>query len=88
LGAADAGVIIYSGWSDRGYGNVIVLDHGNGFLTLYAHLLPEGMVPCGTVVDSGTQIGLMGSTGNSTGAHLHFEVRNNGSPINPHDLGF
>lgn len=88
LQAADAGVIIYSGWSDRGYGYVIVLDHGNGFLTLYAHMLPEGMAACGTVVDSGTQIGLMGSTGNSTGPHLHFEVRNSGSPINPHDLGF
>ncbi|MEA4813249.1 MAG: peptidoglycan DD-metalloendopeptidase family protein [Anaerolineaceae bacterium] len=88
LHAADAGVIIYSGWSDRGYGFVMVVDHGNGFLTLYAHMLPEGMLACGTTVDSGTQIGLMGSTGNSSGAHLHFEIRNNGSPVNPHDLGF
>jgi len=86
--AADSGVIIYSGWSTRGYGNTIVIDHGNGYLSLYAHLMDGGMVQgCGVEVSAGQLIGYMGSTGKSTGPHLHFEIRYNGSPVNPHDLG-
>jgi len=71
--ASDAGVVVYSGWHNGGYGNVIVLDHGNGWQTLYAHL-SQIYVGCGEGVFQGTMIGLMGSTGNSTGPHLHFEM--------------
>jgi murein DD-endopeptidase MepM/ murein hydrolase activator NlpD len=71
--ASDSGVVVYSGWNDWGYGKVIVLDHGNGWQTLYAHLSQINMV-CGQAVYQGNVIGLMGSTGNSTGPHLHFEM--------------
>jgi hypothetical protein len=81
--AADSGVVVYSGWSDRGYGNLLVVDHDGGWQTMYAHLLDGSFVPCGTNVYQGDQIGLMGSTGNSTGPHLHFELRYNGSAVNP-----
>jgi murein DD-endopeptidase MepM/ murein hydrolase activator NlpD len=74
ISAADAGVVVYSGWHNGGYGNVIVLDHGNGWQTLYAHLSVI-YVGCGDGVFQGTPIGLMGSTGRSTGPHLHFEMR-------------
>ncbi len=72
--ASDAGVVVYAGWHNGGYGNVIVLDHGNGWQTLYAHLSVIN-VWCGAGVFQGTAIGAMGSTGRSTGAHLHFEMR-------------
>ena len=86
--ATDTGVVIYAGWSDRGYGNTIVVDHGNGYLSLYAHLMDGGVnVGCGSIVSGGQLIGYMGSTGNSSGAHLHFELRYNGSPVNPHGFG-
>jgi LysM repeat protein len=74
ISAADAGVVVYSGWHNGGYGNVIVLDHGNGWQTLYAHLSVI-YVGCGAGVFQGTPIGEMGSTGRSTGPHLHFEMR-------------
>lgn len=86
--ATDNGVVIYAGWSDRGYGNTIVVDHGNGYLSLYAHLMDGGVaVGCGSAVYGGSVIGYMGSTGNSTGSHLHFELRYDGSPVNPHGFG-
>ena len=86
--ATDHGVVIYAGWSDRGYGNTIVIDHGNGYLSLYAHLMDGGVaVGCGSVVYGGSTIGYMGNTGNSSGSHLHFELRYNGSPVNPHGFG-
>lgn len=86
--ATDAGVVIYAGWSNRGYGNTIVISHGNGYLSLYAHLMDGGInVSCGSVVYGGTIIGYMGSTGNSSGPHLHFELRYEGSPVNPHGFG-
>lgn len=72
--ASDAGVVVYAGWHNGGYGNVIVLDHGNGWQTLYAHLSAIN-VWCGAGVFQGTVIGAMGSTGRSTGPHLHFEMR-------------
>jgi murein DD-endopeptidase MepM/ murein hydrolase activator NlpD len=72
--ASDAGVVVYAGWNDWGYGNVIVIDHGNGWQTLYSHL-DSLSVGCGANVYGGQVIGLMGSTGNSSGAHLHFEMR-------------
>jgi len=88
LFAADSGVVIYAGWSDRGYGNTIVIDHLNGYISLYAHIMHGGFnVGCGQAVPAGTTIGYMGSTGNSTGPHLHFEIRYNGSPVNPHSFG-
>jgi hypothetical protein len=83
--AADSGVIIYSGWSDRGYGNLIVIDHDGGWQTYYGHLLDNTLLPCGSNVLKGELIASMGSTGNSTGPHLHFELRLNGQPVNPWD---
>lgn len=71
--AADNGVVVYSGWNNHGYGNVIVIDHGNGWQTLYAHLSYVG-VGCGQSVYQGGVIGSNGSTGNSSGPHLHFEM--------------
>lgn len=73
--ASDTGVIVFAGWSTRGYGNLIIVDHGNGWQTAYAHL-SQINVFCGQGVFQGNLIGLSGSTGNSTGAHLHFEMRN------------
>jgi murein DD-endopeptidase MepM/ murein hydrolase activator NlpD len=72
--ASDGGVIVYAGWNDYGYGNVVVIDHGNGWQTLYAHLNSIS-VACGQSVSQGSVIGLLGSTGKSTGPHLHFEMR-------------
>ena len=81
--AADAGVVTIAqgGWNG-GYGNVVMIDHGNGYLTVYGHLSQINVVPC-QGVSAGQSIGLAGSTGNSTGAHLHFEVRLNGGFVDP-----
>lgn len=84
--AADDGVIVYSGWNNYGYGNVIVIDHGTGWQTLYAHLNTINY-GCGDSVAQGTVIGTMGSTGNSTGAHLHFEMRSDVyGRVNPYNF--
>jgi murein DD-endopeptidase MepM/ murein hydrolase activator NlpD len=72
--AADAGLVIFAAWTDVGYGNTIVIDHGNGYRTLYAHL-SQLSTACGAIIEAGQVIGLSGSTGNSLGPHLHFEVR-------------
>jgi murein DD-endopeptidase MepM/ murein hydrolase activator NlpD len=80
--AADAGTVVYAGWSTVGYGNLIVLDHGNGYQTYYAHLSAI-FVGCGQQVAQGATIGLVGSTGRSTGPHLHFEIRGPGGFVNP-----
>jgi LysM repeat protein len=81
--ASDSGVIVYSGWSDRGYGYLIVVDHDGGWQSFYAHLTEGTLIPCGSNVQKGQLIAAMGSTGNSSGPHLHFELRLNGSPVNP-----
>ena len=73
--AVDNGVVVYAGWNNWGYGNVVVIDHGNGWQSLYAHL-SRILVQCGQAVYQGDMIGAIGSTGNSTGPHLHFELRN------------
>jgi murein DD-endopeptidase MepM/ murein hydrolase activator NlpD len=79
--AAGTGRVIFAGWSDWGYGYSIVLAHG-ALLTLYGHLSRIG-VACGQVVQRGAQIGNVGSTGNSTGPHLHFEIREGDTPVDP-----
>jgi murein DD-endopeptidase MepM/ murein hydrolase activator NlpD len=72
--ASDSGVVVYAGWNNYGYGNVVVIDHGTGWQTLYAHL-DTISVGCGQSVFQGGAIGTMGVTGNSSGPHLHFEMR-------------
>ncbi len=79
--AAAAGTVVTAGWGG-GYGNMILLDHGNGVKTRYAHS-SKLLVSVGQQVRQGQSIGLVGSTGNSTGSHLHFEVIINGSTVNP-----
>ena len=79
--AAAPGEVIYDGWL-RGYGRVVVLDHGRGYSTLYAHL-SASLVKEGQVVKNGAVIARVGKTGNTTGYHLHFEVRVFGTPANP-----
>lgn len=81
--AADSGVVVEAGggWSN-GYGNHVIIDHGNGFATLYAHLTSI-YVKSGESVARGANIGTVGNTGNSTGPHLHFEIRYQGVPRNP-----
>ncbi len=82
--ATDSGVIVYAGWNDWGYGNVLVIDHGNGWQTLYAHL-SQLNVGCGASVSQGQVIALMGSTGRSSGPHLHFEIMSaSGVRVDPH----
>lgn len=76
-----AGTVTHSGWLG-GFGNLIIVDHGNNIQTYYGHLIEKG-VPVGTVVEAGQPIGRIGTTGNSTAPHLHFEIRINGSPVNP-----
>jgi len=80
--AADDGVVALVGSSSSGYGNYVVIAHSGGFNTLYGHL-STALVSVGQQVTQGTVVGLEGSTGNSTGAHLHFELRINQNPVNP-----
>jgi murein DD-endopeptidase MepM/ murein hydrolase activator NlpD len=82
ISASDTGVIVYAGWNDWGYGLVVVIDHGNDWQTLYAHL-SQVNVGCGQSVFQGNLIGLMGCTGNCSGSHLHFEVRYGDGFVNP-----
>lgn len=84
--AAGTGVVTMAagGWN-YGYGNVVQIDHGNGYVTVYAHLSTIFVSQCQTV-GQGAVIGLAGNTGNSFGAHLHFEIRVGGANINPYDI--
>ena len=79
--AAERGVVLSAGWIS-GYGNTVIIDHGNGISTLYAHN-SQLTVRSSQTVERGELIARAGSTGNSTGPHLHFEVRINGNPVNP-----
>lgn len=79
--AAMSGIVIFSGWQG-GYGNVVMISHGGDLVTVYAHN-SSNKVSVGDYVDRGQTISLMGSTGFSTGSHSHFEVRINGSTVNP-----
>ncbi|MCM3664468.1 peptidoglycan DD-metalloendopeptidase family protein [Mesobacillus subterraneus] len=80
--AADNGVVVSAGYDNGGYGNKIIIDHQNGYRTMYAHLASIS-VSVGQTVSRGSKIGIMGRTGNSTGVHLHFEVYQNGKLIDP-----
>ncbi|OGO39207.1 MAG: hypothetical protein A2W35_16930 [Chloroflexi bacterium RBG_16_57_11] len=82
--ATDSGVVVFAGWSDYGYGYMVVLDHGNGWQSAYAHLSAVG-ASCGQSVYQGGQIGALGNTGNSSGPHLHFELSIEGAKVNPLD---
>jgi len=79
--AAAAGRVVWAG-SEQGYGNMVVIDHGAGLSTLYAHA-DRLLVDPDEWVDSGDPVAEVGSTGNARGAHLHFEVHRNGLPVNP-----
>jgi murein DD-endopeptidase MepM/ murein hydrolase activator NlpD len=80
--AAGSGTVVYAGWNNGGYGNVVVIAHGPVF-TIYGHMTRTG-VSCGQQVAAGEVIGTVGSTGNSSGSHLHFEVRDaNFTALNP-----
>ena len=80
--AADGGTVVYAGAISGGYGIMVMIDHGTGYSTIYAHLSGVA-VSCGQGVSQGQLIGYGGSTGNSTGPHLHFEVRYGGGYVNP-----
>jgi len=80
--AADAGRVVVAGWDGTGYGNMVLIDHGNGFRTRYGHL-SQILVVAGQSVGRGAVVGKMGSTGRSTGPHLHFEIYLNGTRVSP-----
>ena len=80
--ASRAGEVAFARWYNNVYGNVVILNHGGGYQTFYAHM-SRVSVSKGQVVDQGQRVGFMGSTGLSTGSHLHFEVRKDGSSLNP-----
>lgn len=83
--SADAGVVAVAGWTNVGYGNHVIVDHGNGYQTLYGHLSQISVV-VGQRVARSAILGQMGSTGRSTGTHLHFEIRTGGGNMDP--LGY
>ena len=80
--AADDGTVALVGGGDYGYGNYVVIAHLSGLVSLYGHL-NRSLVHVGDVVTQGQRVGLEGSSGHSTGPHLHFEVRQNNVPVNP-----
>jgi murein DD-endopeptidase MepM/ murein hydrolase activator NlpD len=83
--ASASGVVVYAGWNTYGYGYMVVVDHGDGWQTLYAHM-SQVNVACGQAVFQGVVIGGVGSSGNSTGAHLHFEMQSDiYGKVNPYN---
>lgn len=82
VAASDTGTVTWAGWNVYGYGNLIVINHGNGYETYYGHLSNVGVVP-GQVVNQGQYIGSSGNTGRSSGPHLHFEIRYFNSMLEP-----
>ena len=80
--AADGGTVLEAGWNDGGYGYYVMIDHGNGYVTLYAHA-SEVYASAGDTVEQGDVIAAVGTTGDSTGNHCHFEVRYNGEFLDP-----
>ncbi len=82
--AAAEGIILFSGWNG-GYGNCVMIDHGNGIVTLYGHMSAYGSFAVDDSVVRGDTIGYVGTTGTSTGNHLHFEVRQDGNAVDPYN---
>ncbi len=82
--ASDTGIVTFSGWDDAGYGYMVIIDHGNGYQTMYAHC-DELYVETGELVYQGDTIAAVGSSGMSTGDHLHFEIWEDGTAVNPCD---
>src|SRR5699024_5394925 len=80
--ATAGGTVTYAGWNSGGYGNLVKIDHGNGVETYYGHC-SKVYVKKGQQVEAGEKIAAVGSTGRSTGNHLHFEIRLNGAQVNP-----
>lgn len=80
--AADTGTVTFAGWNTFGYGNLVVVNHGNGYETFYAHMSRIDVVP-GQIVYQGNRVGAVGNTGNSSGPHLHLEVRLNANRDDP-----
>jgi murein DD-endopeptidase MepM/ murein hydrolase activator NlpD len=80
--AAEAGRVLYVGDRLKGFGNMVILDHGDNWTTVYAHLL-KSTIRQGTEVVKGESIGLVGRTGRASGYHLHFEVRKGADPMDP-----
>lgn len=83
--ASDSGTIVHASWDSSGYGNMILVDHGNGYVTRYGHLSVI-YVSVGQKVTKGEVLGMMGSTGRSTGTHLHFEIMKEGTHLNPYAM--
>jgi murein DD-endopeptidase MepM/ murein hydrolase activator NlpD len=82
--ASATGTVVTAGWSGGGYGNYVIINHGNGYSTLYGHMLNNSIVvKAGDKVTQGQRIGTMGSTGRSTGTHLHFEIVTGGGKLDP-----
>ncbi|MCB8951810.1 MAG: peptidoglycan DD-metalloendopeptidase family protein [Ardenticatenales bacterium] len=85
--ASDTGTVVWADWNIHCYGNLIVVDHGNGFVTFYAHLSAINVYP-GQIVTQGQVMGAVGTTGCSSGPHLHFEIRLNGVQQDPFWAGY
>lgn len=85
--ASESGVVEFSGWNNTGYGYLVIISHKDNYETYYAHC-SRLLVSKGDKVEKGDLIAKVGSTGNSTGPHVHFEVRLNGEPLNPYDYIF
>lgn len=83
INAADGGIVIFAGWNDYGLGYAVGIDHGNGYVSWYGHMAQQPYVEVGQVIWQGGYIGPMGTTGNSTGPHLHFIIMNDGVYQNP-----